>query len=34
MKDGKEKEREEKKFWWSIKEEDCFTTVFGDEVQD
>ena len=34
MKDEKEKEREEMKFWWSIKEEDCFTTVFGDEMQD
>ena len=34
MKDGKEKDTEEKKFWWSIKEEDCLTRVFGDEMWD
>ena len=29
MQDGEGKDNEEKKFWWSIKE-DCFTRVFGD----
>ena len=31
MKDGEEKDKEEKKFWWSI-DVDCFTRVFGDET--
>ena len=31
MQDGEEKDREEKKFWWSI-EADCFTRLFGDEM--
>ena len=33
MKDGKEKDREGKKFLWSIRE-DSFASVFGDEMQD
>ena len=33
MPDGEEKDKEEKKFWWSI-ETNCFTRVFGDEVQE
>ena len=32
MKDGKEKEKEAKTFWWSI-EADTFTRVFGHEMQ-
>ena len=31
MQDGEEKDKDKKKFWWSI-EADCFTRVFGDEV--
>ena len=32
MPDGKEKENEDAKFWWSIEDENCFTTVFGEEI--
>ena len=28
MPEGKEKEKEAVKFWWSIEEGDCFTMVF------
>ena len=31
MPDGEEKEQENAKFWWSV-ETDCFTRVFGDEM--
>ena len=33
MPDGKGKEKEDAKFWWCIKDEDCFTTVFGDKME-
>ena len=32
MPEGEEKEKEAKKFWWSV-ETDCFTRVFGDEMR-
>ena len=32
MPDGEEKEKEPKKFWWSV-ETDCLTRVFGDEMR-
>ena len=34
MPEGKEKEKETAKFWWSIEEGDCFTTVFGEEIKE
>ena len=34
MPEGKEKEKEAAKFWWSIEEGDCFATVFGEEVKE
>ena len=34
MPEGKEKEKEAAKFWWSIEEGDCFTMVFGGEMKE
>ena len=34
MPEGKAKEEEEARFWWSIADEDCFTMVFGEEIKE
>ena len=31
---GKAKEKEATRFWWSIVDEDCFTTVLGEEIKE
>ena len=33
IQDPEERSKEEKKFWWTIKE-DCFTQIYGDEMMD
>ena len=34
MPEGKEKEKEAARFWWSIEDEDCFTTVFAEKMKE
>ena len=34
MPEGKTKENESARFWWSIEDEDCFTTVFGEKIKE
>ena len=34
MPEGKAKEEEEARFWWSIEDEDCFTMVVGEEIEE
>ena len=34
MPEGKAKEKEAVIFWWSIEDEDCFTTVFDKEIKE
>ena len=34
MPEGKKKEKEAVKFWWSVEDKDCFTTVFGAGVKE
>ena len=34
MPEGKAKEKEDARFWWSIEDEDCFIMVVGEEIKD
>ena len=34
MPEGKAKEKEAVRFWWSIEDEDCFMKVFGEEIKE
>ena len=34
MPEGKEKEKEAGKIWWSIEEGDCFTHVYSEEIKE
>ena len=34
MPEGKEKEKEAARLWWSIEDEDCFTTVFAEKMKE
>ena len=34
MPEGKAKEKEAVRFWWSTEDEDCFTMAFGEEIKE